>query len=324
MLSYLNKKGAIYRDEKTVKEVLCSLHAKKLNINDRAESEENGIANLRTADVVDRKPVKLDKDVQPSKLKSQQESQGIISNPLLPARTGSPPPFSVYTPTLARIINTIKDPLCSPLLINLVNSQLTQLENKLCGNIMTMKSYFMDELRSKRAAVINCTNKTKDPISVDVKVSELQSKIGILEAEIKLLKESCSNKQKLLEVVLVDAKITGNDEISDLESLTDVHLQNPKNRIFSYNNINSIRNKFGSLCRLISSHVDILSNAKTKLYYSFPNAQFLISNFYHPFCLDINRNSEVLLVFVRSSFQQECYLIICCHLIFKQYHLKLI
>ena len=115
MLSYLNKKGAIYRDEKTVKEVLCSLHAKKLNINDRAESEENGIANLRTADVVDRKPVKLDKDVQPSKLYSQQESQGIISNPLLPARTGSPPPFSVYTPTLARIINTVKDPLCSPL-----------------------------------------------------------------------------------------------------------------------------------------------------------------------------------------------------------------
>ena len=35
-----------------------------------------------------------------------------------------------------------------------------------------------------------------------MKVSELQSKIGILEAENKLLKESCSNKQKLLEDVL--------------------------------------------------------------------------------------------------------------------------
>ena len=33
-----------------------------------------------------------------------------------------------------------------------------------------------------------------------MKVSELQSKIGILEAKNKLLKESCSNKQKLLEV----------------------------------------------------------------------------------------------------------------------------
>ena len=64
-----------------------------------------------------------------------------------------------------------------------------------------MKSYFMDELHSIRAEIVNCKNKTKDPTSVDVKVSELQSKIGILEAGNKLLKERCSNKQKLLELV---------------------------------------------------------------------------------------------------------------------------
>ena len=46
---------------------------------------------------------------------------------------------------------------------------------------MAMKSYFMD---------------------VDVKVTELQSKTGILEVENKLLKENCSNKKKLIEVVL--------------------------------------------------------------------------------------------------------------------------
>ena len=56
---------------------------------------------------------------------------------------------------------------------------------------MAMKSYFMDELHSIRAEIVNCKNKTKDPTSVDVKVSELQSKTGILEAENKLLKESC-------------------------------------------------------------------------------------------------------------------------------------
>ena len=61
-----------------------------------------------------------------------------------------------------------------------------------------MKSYFMDELHSIRAEIVNCKNKTKDPTFVDVKVSELQDKIGILEAEYKLLKESCSN---LFEVV---------------------------------------------------------------------------------------------------------------------------
>ena len=59
---------------------------------------------------------------------------------------------------------------------------------------MAMRSYFMDELHSIRAEIVTCKNKTKDPASVDVKVSELQSKIGILEAEYKLLKESSSNK----------------------------------------------------------------------------------------------------------------------------------
>ena len=98
ILSYLNKEGATNWDEKTVKEVLCSLRAKNLlNSNDIAESEKNGIVNLPTADVVHIKPVELDKDVQPSNLNSQQPqtSQEIISNPLTPARIGSPPSFSV-------------------------------------------------------------------------------------------------------------------------------------------------------------------------------------------------------------------------------------
>ena len=42
-------------------------------------------------------------------------------------------------------------------------------------------------------------------------------------------------------------------------------MKNPKNIIFSYININSIRNKFGSLCDLISKNIDILSVAETKL-----------------------------------------------------------
>ena len=95
--------------------------------------------------------------------------------------------------------------------------------------------------------------------------------------------------------------------MSGLDSLSPVRLQNPKNIIFSYININSIRNKFGLIkfgvisCSLISSHVDILSIAETKLDYSFPNAQFLILNFHQPFRLDISRNSGGLLVFGRSS-----------------------
>ena len=88
-----------------MKEVLCSLLSKNLlNNKDIAESDENGIPNLPTADVVHIKPVELDKDVQPCNLNSQQASQGIISNPLRPATIGSAPPISVYTPTPTRII----------------------------------------------------------------------------------------------------------------------------------------------------------------------------------------------------------------------------
>ena len=96
------KKGATRWDERTVKEVLCSLRAKNLlNSNNIAELEENGIPNLPTADVVHIKPVKLDKGVQPSNLNSQQALQGILSRQ--PARIGSPPSFSVYTQNPARI-----------------------------------------------------------------------------------------------------------------------------------------------------------------------------------------------------------------------------
>ena len=75
--------------------------------------------------------------------------------------------------------------------------------------------------------------------------------------------------------------------MSALDSLKAIHLQNPENIIFSYININSIRNKFGGLFSLILSHVDILPIAETKLDYSFPNSQFLIPNFHQPFRLDI-------------------------------------
>ena len=207
---------------------MCSLHAKNLlNSNDIAELEENRIPNLPTADAVYIKPVEVDRRVQPSNLDSQQASQGIISNPLAASRIELPPPFSVYTPTRARKINTEKDPLCSPQPINLVNSQLTKLEKNLCGKIMAMKSYFMDEPHNICAEIVNCKTKTKDPTSVDVKVSALQSKIDILEVENKLLKESCSNKEKSLEVVLEHNSVLNREKSK--------HIVNPNDNPVSLN-----------------------------------------------------------------------------------------
>ena len=70
----------------------------------------------------------------------------------------------------------------------------------------------------------------------------------------------------------IDTKISGNDEVSGLDSLKAVRHQNPKNIVFSYTDINSIRNKFGSLCSLVSSHVDILSVVETKLDFQMRNS----------------------------------------------------
>ena len=63
------------------------------------------------------------------------------------------------------------------------------------------------------------------------------------------------------------------DAITDLptnfgitnSSLKTLRLNNPKNVIFSYLNINSIRNKMGSLREAVIENVDILAIAKTKI-----------------------------------------------------------
>ena len=70
LLSYLSKKGATNWVKKTMKEVF--LFSKNLlSSSDIAESEENRIPSLPTADFVHIKPVDLGKDVQPSNLNFQ-------------------------------------------------------------------------------------------------------------------------------------------------------------------------------------------------------------------------------------------------------------
>ena len=78
-------------------------------------------------------------------------------------------------------------------------------------------------------------------------------------------------------------------------------MKNPKNIIFSYIDINSIRNKFDNLCDLISKNVNILSVAETKLDVSFPNSQFLIPGFHERKRLDITSKHGGVLVYIKSS-----------------------
>ena len=73
-----------------------------------------------------------------------------------------------------------------------------------------------------------------------------------------------------------------------------------KNIIFSYLNINSIRNKFGSVRAAIVNYVDIFVAAETKINESFPTAQFAIVGFHKPLRLDATDKSGGLLVYARS------------------------
>ena len=80
-----------------------------------------------------------------------------------------------------------------------------------------------------------------------------------------------------------------------------LRLKNPENIIFSYLNINSVRNKIQRMSSLISENVDIFIVAETKLDSSFPTTQFVIPGFHHTFWLEINRRSGGLLVYVKGS-----------------------
>ena len=88
---------------------------------------------------------------------------------------------------------------------------------------------------------------------------------------------------------------------SNVSLLRNLRIKNPKNIIFSYININSVRNKFDNPCDFISKNEDILSVAETKLDHSFPNSQFLIPCFHEPMRLDITSTGGGMLVYIKSS-----------------------
>ena len=72
--------------------------------------------------------------------------------------------------------------------------------------------------------------------------------------------------------------------------------------IFSYLNINSLRNKFENLCELVADNVDILCIAETKLDPSFSNSQFLIPGFHKPLRINVSSRRGGLLVYIKPFF----------------------
>ena len=80
---------------------------------------------------------------------------------------------------------------------------------------------------------------------------------------------------------------------STFETLKRLRYENPSNVIFSFLNINSIRYKFEDLKFSCMDNMGILLVGETKIYSSFPDAQFFIEGYNKPLQLDVSGRSGV-------------------------------
>ena len=103
---------------------------------------------------------------------------------------------------------------------------------------------------------------------------------------------------------LTNSSIVSFSKVSHLSSLKS---ENAGNIIFSYLNINSIRNKLGNLCQLVAGNVEILATAETKLDPLFPNLQFLIPGFHKHLRMDVSSRRGGLFVDIKSSLPSEMF-----------------
>ena len=85
------------------------------------------------------------------------------------------------------------------------------------------------------------------------------------------------------------------------KELKELRIENPIRLIFSYLNIDSIRNKFSNLQQGIKGSVDIPIIAETKIDSSFPTAQFRLSNYHTPDLPDNNYKGGGILVYIKSN-----------------------
>ena len=83
--------------------------------------------------------------------------------------------------------------------------------------------------------------------------------------------------------------------------LKGLRLSNPKNVRLSYLNVKTIRDKLENLQEIIKQDVDVLAVAETKADSSFPSAHFFLDGYLSLYRLDISRDSDGLLVYVKQQ-----------------------
>ena len=88
--------------------------------------------------------------------------------------------------------------------------------------------------------------------------------------------------------------------LDPFEELKNTRLKNPDRLIIAQLNINSLRNKFDSLVRMLHNDLDILLISETKTDSSFPTAQFQIEG-YTTYRLDRNANGVGILLYIQED-----------------------
>ena len=112
-----------------------------------------------------------------------------------------------------------------------LNVKFESLESKLYGEIIAIKSFFTDELRSLKNDKQRATNKGQDCDINTEETTTLKNKIKLLELENKLLKDDITNKQKFIDTLLQhNSKLSQNFDISSIISVANEARKQPHER----------------------------------------------------------------------------------------------
>ena len=88
------------------------------------------------------------------------------------------------------------------------------------------------------------------------------------------------------------------------DTLKTIKRNNNKCLTIAHLNINSLRNKFVELTKIVKGNIDVILISETKLDSSFPSSQFLIEGYTSPYRLDRKEGREIgggILLFVRHD-----------------------
>ena len=135
-----------------------------------------------------------------------------INKSILPSLIRSLPETPIVEPNTTPSVLSIG--------ISSLNARLEGLETKLCGEIVAIKSYFMDELRSlKQEALV-----TKKRDYNQDETSALKNRVKLFEVENQPLKCDASNKQNFIDTLLEhNFKLSHNIDVTPASSTTYDH-----------------------------------------------------------------------------------------------------